>query len=787
MKRLVLAVFLIFVGAGSVSAQQISAIARQHFDRGLELSRSASKPVDLDSAIGEFRAVLASEPKFALAWYNLGLVQDAAGRYREAATSLRRYLGLSPGASDRRETRTLIAEIQAKADRSFSNQEIGYVLEGLLARRYGCNSFGVVKRDSAGNLLARTRILYYQGPGRSVLEQFDRLELHGPRVRLLSVMDICDPANPGSCPRLIETTIEILSRTKANLVESISSSTGAVSIAPMRTECVLESPEPVYGPLNRLDNWDMTPLHHAVEDKNYAEIGRLVGTGADPDRSAVNRGTPLDFAILRGDLRAVEALLAAGANPDARDKSGSTPFRKAFGRWEIVKRMLEYGADPTQRSDNGFTLLHEYSLAQAPSIAELLITYGADPSAKALDGRTPLHVLANVDHGEDLARLLIAKGASPNVPERNGVTPTAAALANGKLGLVSLFLAKGANVNERDRFGNPLVFQAVDSGSADAVKLLIAAGADLRALGSSNRMILQAAIGSYVKDPLPVIEALIDAGVAIDKPDALGIAPIARAADDGKLEIVRLLLRRGADPDIADPTLRRTALHRAAERGRLDIVKALLEGGANPNVRDFSGRTPAELADQGKFTEIAAFFTKFEVAPFNEEFDRKNGWSTGNDGEIRFFIENGKFVIDQPVQGLNWHYYSNHSIDSSRDFTLEAKFRFVSGDANNFYGLIWARTDASNYLFFGVTPSGQIGFRKWTGQWIEVANKPSVAVKKGNSENVLTVRRNGADYIFLVNGVEVAKAPFEPFTGRLGFHVNHFMRVEVDWIRLSNP
>lgn len=78
----------------------------------------------------------------------------------------------------------------------------------------------------------------------------------------------------------------------------------------------------------------------------------------------------------------------------------------------------------------------------------------------------------------------------------------------------------------------------------------------------------------------------------------------AAVAGAGKLEVVRLLIEAGARPG-ARASLRVTPLHLAASRGNLGAVELLLEAGAEPQPME-DGRTPAELARERGFPEVAA-------------------------------------------------------------------------------------------------------------------------------------------------------------------------------------
>ena len=61
-----------------------------------------------------------------------------------------------------------------------------------------------------------------------------------------------------------------------------------------------------------------TPLHDAAKAGNAAAISALLAAGADPNAKDKNGETPLHTAASRGHTAAISALLAAGADPNER-------------------------------------------------------------------------------------------------------------------------------------------------------------------------------------------------------------------------------------------------------------------------------------------------------------------------------------------------------------------------------------------------------------------------------------------------------------------------------------
>ena len=78
-----------------------------------------------------------------------------------------------------------------------------------------------------------------------------------------------------------------------------------------------------------------------------------------------------------------------------------------------------------------------------------------------------------------------------------------------------------------------------------------------------------------------------------------------RAAEDGRLALVRNLLEAGANPNAkSDGDV--NVLMCAAARGHVEVVKVLLESGAEPNARTRKGRTAIDIATQEGHDHVAA-------------------------------------------------------------------------------------------------------------------------------------------------------------------------------------
>lgn len=239
-------------------------------------------------------------------------------------------------------------------------------------------------------------------------------------------------------------------------------------------------------------------------------------------------------AAERGCLELAETFVAAGASIQARDRFGNTALL-------IAARMGEN------------------------ALVEWLLGVGSDLHHRNLAGSTAL-LGAVTQNRRRTAKLLLEAGADPNAANTRGVTPLIAATFNGNGRLVDMLLRAGADPMSRDATGKGAMVYAAGKGFAGIVALLLDAGVAVDA--------------RYQNDLTALIWA---AGHSNEVPESEG------------LETVRLLIDRGARPDLVD-NRGRTALMVAAERGHGEIVSYLLASGSDAARRDGTGLTAADLA-----------------------------------------------------------------------------------------------------------------------------------------------------------------------------------------------
>ena len=202
-----------------------------------------------------------------------------------------------------------------------------------------------------------------------------------------------------------------------------------------------------------------TPLHVAAEMGHEDIVRSLLQSGADRNGRGEKNRTPLHLAARRGHLAVAEALMDAGASVNSRDAYGET----------VLASAVRHGHADVVRA---------------------IVRHGADANNREeTSGIAALHLVANGDDAE-VAEALLEVGAYPDLLSKGGGAPLHFAVRRGSLRVLSALLRGGADVNAKDEEGRtPLHHATVAAGkigTALCVDLLLRYGVDSVSFHSGN-------------------------------------------------------------------------------------------------------------------------------------------------------------------------------------------------------------------------------------------------------------------------------------------------------------
>jgi len=291
--------------------------------------------------------------------------------------------------------------------------------------------------------------------------------------------------------------------------------------------------------------------------------------------AGLGSGEELFQAIRNGNIAVIKAHLTK-SELEARDMRGATPLMHAaaFGNLEALKLILDAGADVNAHNNHNATAL--LWAARDTERARLLIERGADVNTASTEGQTPLIAAASQRDGSPVVALLIAKGAHIDFEDgRRSSTALNIAAEAGAVESVRILLSNGAKPAIPNRFGVTALGSSPTGRSVEIAQLLLQKGLDVNA-GTTDS-------GRVTNGPI----------------DRLKITALHNAAAFGPVDMVRSLLKAGANVDARDSrNLTPLFFALATEYPSTEIVQTLLQSGADVNAGDKTGETPLDWAEK---------------------------------------------------------------------------------------------------------------------------------------------------------------------------------------------
>jgi ankyrin repeat protein len=303
----------------------------------------------------------------------------------------------------------------------------------------------------------------------------------------------------------------------------------------------------------------------------------------------------------------------------SKKQCGGTSTPKIYtaslnGLIDVVKNLLDSGADVDATNDHGDTALISALQNEHVDIVEMLLDYGADVNVKNNDGYTALYYA-----GTEFLEILLDIGVDWNKNSNYIFFLVSELIQEDSVddidtsGLLRMILDYGANVDTLDKNGDTVLFCASEIGFANTVKILLDYGADVNVKNNYGDTALIIAV-TYNQPEIVTILLMNGADVNANNND--GYTALNVANNNGNVEIVTMLLKQEAEMVFMRESLKKeadmnaknadgnTALMLASRDGRAEIVTKLLEMRADVNVKNNDDETALKFARDNVHKEI---------------------------------------------------------------------------------------------------------------------------------------------------------------------------------------
>jgi ankyrin repeat protein len=256
--------------------------------------------------------------------------------------------------------------------------------------------------------------------------------------------------------------------------------------------------------------------------------------------------TPLMLATIRGSLDCVRQLIEAGGDIAATDEqSGATllHFAAKSGNADLVRYVLPLSElERTDRKNR--TAMMWACMTESPAFNEQVVD------------------------------VLLEAGAKVDSVDNSGWAPFTALAANGHFNAVKMLVERGNSVHFTTPDNVNLLYHAAELGHTEMTHWLLSKGVDcnIASVRGTEEIGETPVFVAAEYGHLEVMRLLIGAGANIHHKTRSGITPLAIALRNGRTNIVRHLVRRGAEAT-------RTDLEDVAERDCVDLVVACIACG----------------------------------------------------------------------------------------------------------------------------------------------------------------------------------------------------------------
>ena len=226
--------------------------------------------------------------------------------------------------------------------------------------------------------------------------------------------------------------------------------------------------------INGRDGRGWTPLHWAIVADDWDLVRELIEAGADI--SLGSQQNALEIAkLMNSETKLIEVFIdAKGVDAIVRDGWTALMHAARDGHTEVVKLLIDNGADLNHKNNGGVTALRTAAREGRTEVVKLLIDNGADQNIKDVDGWTAL-MYAAWNGSTEVVKLLIDNGADLNHKNNFGETALMYASIYGHTEVVKLLVDNGADMNIKDVDGWTALMYASSYVYTEIINILRAA------------------------------------------------------------------------------------------------------------------------------------------------------------------------------------------------------------------------------------------------------------------------------------------------------------------------
>ncbi len=349
--------------------------------------------------------------------------------------------------------------------------------------------------------------------------------------------------------------------------------------------------------------------------------------------------TALDFAIKWENLEMVKMLHEAGIKINRLIDEGNSILTLTFyhEKFEVLDYLIAEGADINLAGPKGYTVLmyaclnkHEDWFIKKFKYDPLrfhkkIMSLKPNVNYVNLNG-TALHqaVQSNM---VDRVKFLLDNGANLNLLEGAlGQTPLTLSVAIKRIPMVKYLVERGADTTIPDQEGETPLTHAIFLRNKEMIDILRKGGASFK-----NQKVSALSMLSYFAacaDPNPldhkknlgIIKDTLDCELNPNyqspsgKTGLMAVVTEEYFSSSQGLDKAKLLIKKGASPDIADKK-GVTALILAASKGNLELVQLMVDNGANINIKDNAGQTANSYAIQSGKNKVTKYLSSKGATP----------------------------------------------------------------------------------------------------------------------------------------------------------------------------